>query len=310
MTSPSSAWRPEAARSRAGRRRGRCCRRDRRRRRGADRGSTTSTCASVAARACRVRLFHRVAFAYDGAPGRRRGRWCSTARPARTWQRASGRRGAARALLQQHAAGDRHDRPAWADRPHQCAPSPGCSGPRPAATEASEPRSILAVVGEREREPLTAAVAAAAAGRQRYRAARAVGLSGRATARPGSSSRRRDGAPRTARPRPSTCSRPPSSGRWRRSSPRRRRCRPSASSPAAWRMISTTCCRAFIGYADLLLVNHRPTDPSFQDIMQIKQNANRARRASCGSCWRSRAADPAAAGDAFRRGAVRVSACC
>jgi two-component system cell cycle sensor histidine kinase/response regulator CckA len=33
---------------------------------------------------------------------------------------------------------------------------------------------------------------------------------------------------------------------------------------------------AIIGYSDLLLANHRPTDPSFQDLMQIKQNANRA----------------------------------
>ena len=33
---------------------------------------------------------------------------------------------------------------------------------------------------------------------------------------------------------------------------------------------------AIIGYSDLLLANHRATDPSFQDIMQIKQNANRA----------------------------------
>jgi two-component system cell cycle sensor histidine kinase/response regulator CckA len=33
---------------------------------------------------------------------------------------------------------------------------------------------------------------------------------------------------------------------------------------------------AIIGYCDLLLTNHRPTDPSFQDIMQIKQTANRA----------------------------------
>ncbi len=31
-----------------------------------------------------------------------------------------------------------------------------------------------------------------------------------------------------------------------------------------------------IGYSDLLLSNHRPSDESFQDIMQIKQNANRA----------------------------------
>jgi two-component system cell cycle sensor histidine kinase/response regulator CckA len=33
---------------------------------------------------------------------------------------------------------------------------------------------------------------------------------------------------------------------------------------------------AVIGFSDLLLANHRPSDPSFQDIMNIKQNANRA----------------------------------
>jgi two-component system, cell cycle sensor histidine kinase and response regulator CckA len=33
---------------------------------------------------------------------------------------------------------------------------------------------------------------------------------------------------------------------------------------------------AIIGYCDLLLANHRPTDPAFRDINQIKQNANRA----------------------------------
>ena len=33
---------------------------------------------------------------------------------------------------------------------------------------------------------------------------------------------------------------------------------------------------AILGHCDLLLANHRPTDPSFQDIIQIKQNANRA----------------------------------
>ena len=33
---------------------------------------------------------------------------------------------------------------------------------------------------------------------------------------------------------------------------------------------------AIIGFCDLLLMNHRPTDPAFQDIMNIKQNANRA----------------------------------
>ena len=29
-------------------------------------------------------------------------------------------------------------------------------------------------------------------------------------------------------------------------------------------------------FSDFLLLNHRPTDPAFQDIMNIKQNANRA----------------------------------
>ncbi len=34
--------------------------------------------------------------------------------------------------------------------------------------------------------------------------------------------------------------------------------------------------QAIIGYSDLLLASHRTSDPAFQDIMQIKQNANRA----------------------------------
>ncbi|MGI9465466.1 MAG: cell cycle histidine kinase CckA [Aestuariivirgaceae bacterium] len=33
---------------------------------------------------------------------------------------------------------------------------------------------------------------------------------------------------------------------------------------------------AIIGFSDLLLTKHRPTDPAFADIMNIKQNANRA----------------------------------
>jgi len=34
--------------------------------------------------------------------------------------------------------------------------------------------------------------------------------------------------------------------------------------------------QAILGFSDMLLANHRSTDPSFQDIMQIKNNANRA----------------------------------
>src|SRR4029078_3224705 len=33
---------------------------------------------------------------------------------------------------------------------------------------------------------------------------------------------------------------------------------------------------AIIGFSDFLLQNHRPSHPAFQDIMNIKQNANRA----------------------------------
>lgn len=33
---------------------------------------------------------------------------------------------------------------------------------------------------------------------------------------------------------------------------------------------------AMIGFCDLLLLRHQPGDPSFADIMQIKQNSNRA----------------------------------
>jgi two-component system cell cycle sensor histidine kinase/response regulator CckA len=33
---------------------------------------------------------------------------------------------------------------------------------------------------------------------------------------------------------------------------------------------------AMIGYCDLLLMKHKVGDPSFADVMQIKQNANRA----------------------------------
>ncbi len=34
--------------------------------------------------------------------------------------------------------------------------------------------------------------------------------------------------------------------------------------------------QAIIGYADLMLANHRPSDPAFSDIMHIRNNANRA----------------------------------
>jgi len=56
------------------------------------------------------------------------------------------------------------------------------------------------------------------------------------------------------------------------------RCRPSASLPAGWRTISTICWTAMIGFCDLLLMRFRPGDPSFADIMQIKQKRQSRRQ--------------------------------
>ncbi len=61
---------------------------------------------------------------------------------------------------------------------------------------------------------------------------------------------------------------------------------------------------------DFLLSAHKPTDPSFQDIMQIKQNANRAARFGAAVAGVLAAADAAAAGARSRRGAVRSRRCC
>ena len=56
---------------------------------------------------------------------------------------------------------------------------------------------------------------------------------------------------------------------------------------------------------DFLLNAHKPTDPSFQDIMQIKQNATRAADAGAAAAGVLAPPDLAAAGARSRRGAVR-----
>ena len=58
---------------------------------------------------------------------------------------------------------------------------------------------------------------------------------------------------------------------------------------------------------DFLLNAHKPTDPSFQDIMQIKQNANRAAAPGAAAAGVLAQADAAAAGARSRRGAVATS---
>ena len=56
---------------------------------------------------------------------------------------------------------------------------------------------------------------------------------------------------------------------------------------------------------DFLLNAHKPTDPSFQDIIQIKQNANRARGAGAATARLLAQADAAAAGARPQRDAQR-----
>ena len=221
-----------------------------------------------------VRLFHRVAFAYDGAPG-----------PSRTLvlnrsageDVAEGQRAAEVRFARFFnntplaiATIDRHGRIARTNGPFA-----RLFGATFRGHEASEPRSILAVVGEREREPLTAAVAAAAAGRNDI-APLDLGLSGEGnrSARffvSGVETEAEDGEVATVYALETTEQRAL-----------------EAQFAQAQKMQAVgelaggvahdfnNVLQGILGYADLLLVNHRPTDPSFQDIMQIKQNANRA----------------------------------
>ena len=80
----------------------------------------------------------------------------------------------------------------------------------------------------------------------------------------------------TPKPPSSTCSRPPSSARWRTRSTSRRRWRSVGQLAGGIAHDFNNVLSAIMMATDFLLNAHKPTDPSFQDIMQIKQNANRA----------------------------------
>ena len=60
---------------------------------------------------------------------------------------------------------------------------------------------------------------------------------------------------------------------------------------------------------DFLLSAHRPTDPSFQDIMQIKQNANRA-ASRCGNCSPFRASRRCVRRSSMSAKCCPTSLCC
>ncbi|WP_460449118.1 cell cycle histidine kinase CckA [Alsobacter sp. SYSU BS001988] len=221
-----------------------------------------------------VRLFHRVAFAYDGAPG-----------PSRTLvlnrsageDVAEGQRAAEVRFARFFnntplaiATIDRHGRIARTNGPFARLFGSAFKG-----HDASEARSILAVVAERDREQLTGVINSAAAGRGDI-APIDLSLTG-------------EGA-RSARFFVTTVENEAEDGEaaivYALDTTEQRALEAQFAQAQKMQAVGelaggvahdfNNVLQGIMGYADLLLVNHRPTDPSFQDIMQIKQNANRA----------------------------------
>ena len=249
-----------------------------------------------------VRLFHKVAFGADGAPAPR-ARWCSTA-PATTaairsappkcascassrtrrWRsRPStrpGRIARTNALFRPPVRGRAQGRGAAAARSSRSSPS--------ATAPALEAAIRKAADGQGDIAPVDAALAGAG-----ERSATLLRHRGR-----GGGPRRRGGDRLRARDHRAAHAGEPdrrSSRRWSR----------SASSPAASRTTSTTCCRAIMMATDFLLNAHKPTDPSLPGHHADQAERQPRRRAGAAAAGVLAQADAAAAGARPRRGAVR-----
>ena len=205
-----------------------------------------------------------------------RARWSSTARPGEVkGEDSARRRGALRPLLQLDADGDRLGR----RRRRASAPQRRLRPARPGGAEGRRRRgkpSIFGLVAERDHAGLAKALAAAP---------RAGARSRRSTSR---------STARSRRARRVSSSRPPirasdegaSAIVFALDTTEQRTLQENLAQSQKMQAIGqlaggvahdfNNVLTAIIGYSDLLLANHRPTDPSFQDIMQIKQNANRA----------------------------------
>ena len=244
-----------------------------------------------------VRLFHKVAFGADGAPG------------------------ASRTLVLNRANGETADTQRGAEvsfmRFFQSTPMAIATVDKAGKISRTnalfarmfpdalgDGRSIIAAVSERDREPLESAIRQAAAGQSEVAPVDA-GLTG---------SGERYGrffvspvAEEDATPRPpsSMCSRPPASARWRTRSTSARRMESVGQLAGGIAHDFNNVLSAIMMATDFLLNAHKPTDPSFQDIMQIKQNANRAASLVRQLLAFSRKPDLAAAGARSRRAARR-----
>ena len=223
-----------------------------------------------------VRLLHRVPVAARRRAGRDAHAWCSTARPARRSRKRCA--------------------------PPRCA-SPASSTTRPSPSPRSTARAASGAPMRRSCACSRAVAAATAPARgsstsSPSRTGRTVAAALAAAARRARASSRRSmpriAGERRAQRRAST-STPVDEGAGGSEIGDRQRHRHHRAAGAGaavrararrWRAVGqlaggiahdfNNVLTAIIGFSDLLLANHRPSDPSFQDIMNIKQNANRA----------------------------------
>jgi two-component system, cell cycle sensor histidine kinase and response regulator CckA len=221
-----------------------------------------------------VRVFHRVAYGYDGTPGASRTLILnrSAGEDVAEGQRAAEVRFARffNNTPLAIATINRYGRIARTNGPFARLFGSAFKG-----MDASEPRSILAVVAERDRETLTQAIAAAAAGAGDIAPVElALVAEGNRSARFFVSAVENEGEDGEA------------AIVYALDTTEQRALEAQFAQAQKMQAVGelaggvahdfNNVLQGIIGYADLLLVNHRPTDPSFQDIMQIKQNANRA----------------------------------
>ena len=213
---------------------------------------------------------HKVAFGADGTPGASRTlvlnrAGAETDDPAR-------RRSALHALLPVDADGDRHRRQGRQNRAHQCAVRahvPGCAR----ATR----RSILAAVSERDREPLESAIRQAAAGQSEVAPVDA-GLTGQGAGQAERYGRFYVSPVAEGDAEAAIVYVLETTGQRSLENQVNQRARMESVGQLAGGIAHdfNNVLSAIMMATDFLLNAHKPTDPSFQDIMQIKQNANRA----------------------------------
>ncbi len=219
-----------------------------------------------------ARLYHKVAFGADGTPGPSRTLVINRGRRQR--QRSAARGGSAlHALLPEHADGDRHRRPPGYDRALErvvrAAVQSGGEGR--GQRRPFDPRG-----GRRARPLRRSKPRSAAPPTSRARSIRSMP---------------RSKAPANAlhafspqRSRRTAITRPPSSMRWK--PPSSADLQNQLNQQQKMELVGqlaggiahdfNNVLGAIMMASDFLVNAHKPTDPSFQDIIQIRQNANRA----------------------------------